>query len=206
MESFPFLISKPMFLLKPLKSFSRSNFGFFPLSFIILATRLSWAPYSELSNVSYSTPLGGQKNAWPWCLLPPHCLCRAGSPHRELRWLLYLAMAQFLFSSVRWTFIALNSSISAYPEVERTWVCILLPVYTLCVWPWASYVAYSVIQPSLSVPDCNRIYLVGLLGGLKVIVCVMGSIQHGAMCYLMFCCIILCKVLNLLCLSFLIYK
>lgn len=169
---------------------------------------LSWAPYSELSNVSYSTPLGGQKNAWPWCLLPPHCqsLCRAGSPHWERRRLLYLAMAQFLFSSVRWTFIALNSSISAYPEVERTWVCILLPMYTLCVWPWASYVAYSVIQPSLSVPDCNSIYLVGLLGGLNVIVCVTGSIRHGAMCYLMFCCIILCKVLNLLCLSFLIYK
>lgn len=54
MESFPFLISKPKFLLKPLKSFSRSNFGFFPLSFIILATRLSWAPYPELSNVSSS--------------------------------------------------------------------------------------------------------------------------------------------------------
>lgn len=137
-----------------------------------------------------------------------HCTVRVsvGQAHRELRWLLYVAVAQFLFSSVRWTFIALNSSISAYPQVERTWVCILLPMYTLCVRSCASYLAYSVIQPSLSVPDCNRIYLVGLLGGLNVIVCVMGSIWCGAMCYLMFCCIILCKVLNLLCLSFLIYK
>lgn len=79
MESFPFLISKPMFLLKPLKSFSHPNFGFFPLSFIILATRLSCASYSELSSVSYSSPLV----APPWVGRRMHGL--GACSHRTVR-------------------------------------------------------------------------------------------------------------------------
>lgn len=51
-ELFSFLTSKPMFLLKPLKSFAPSNFGVFPSSFIILVRKLSCAPQSGLRNMS----------------------------------------------------------------------------------------------------------------------------------------------------------
>lgn len=173
-----------------------------------LARRLSCVLYSWLRNMNDRwppiAPRGGQRKPRPCAHHYLTVMVSVGqASHGEP---VYLAMHGFYF--LLWdmrTSTALSPNVSAYPEVERTWVCISPPMHIPCVWPLASYVAYSVIQPSLSVSIGNRILPYRVVGWVRCKTLSNG--KHMVWCSMVphACCIILCKVLDPLCLSFLIY-